>query len=376
MTNDPLQNVTKLLADAVRDPGDVGMLPNARGEAIERLATALRERARQRRRRQTIAGVAAVAAVVALGAGLFRSRHQAEELASTELGRVEDHLGALTVVREGRPSSLGPSGVALEGTELQIPANGEANLVFASGTKLTMHGDTRVRLVEQAKKKRFALANGALDAQVAKLGADERFVVATPDAEIEVHGTRFRVSIVAPDLACAGGTPTRLVVTEGVVSVRHAGKESFIAAGDFWPRCTPSNGEVEPPPHEPSTSGHDGGLVTLPVSPRPHSTHRSIATPPSPLASASSPLAEQNDLYGQAMRERQGGNPAAAAETLERFLALYPDAALAESARLQRMRALAMVDRVRAVEAAKDYMQRYPAGFGRAEAEALATGTR
>ena len=82
-----------------------------------------------------------------------------------------------------------------------------------------------MRLVEQSQRKRFSLEAGSLFAKVAKLTADERFVVATPDAEVEVRGTAFRVTIVPADRACEDGSPTRLEVTEGVVVVRHAGVE-------------------------------------------------------------------------------------------------------------------------------------------------------
>jgi hypothetical protein len=75
------------------------------------------------------------------------------------------------------------------------------------------------------------------------------------------------------------------------------------------------------------------------------------------------------------MRERHEGRPDAAVATLDQLLTTYPEGPLGESARLQRMRILATTDRARASAAASDYVQRYPRGFGRAEAEGLIRGT-
>ena len=109
---------------------------------------------------------------------------------------------------------------------------------------MTIGGSSRVRLVEQSQRKRFSLESGSFFAKVAKLTADERFVVATPDAEVEVRGTAFRVTIVPGDPTCAGGSPTRLEVSEGVVVVRHSGTEVRVAAGERWPSVRRARGRA------------------------------------------------------------------------------------------------------------------------------------
>ena len=69
---------------------------------------------------------------------------------------------------------------------------------------------------------------------VAKFLSAVRFVFVTPDAEVEVRGTRFHVAIAAADENCRE-TTTRVVVDEGVVVVRSAGRSSRVAAGARWP---------------------------------------------------------------------------------------------------------------------------------------------
>ncbi len=377
MTHDPLVDVTRLLSEAVRDTGDVNAVPVARNDAIERLAGALHTRARARRRRRIFGSLAmAVAAAGLVGAGIFAERHD-HAPARSELGRVHEPDGALTVVRGGRAASLGADALVAEGSELRTPTNAQARLDFTSGTQVTLGGETHVRLVEQSKKKRFALEAGSIAARVAKLGPGERFVVATSDAEVEVHGTEFRVSIVAPEPSCGGGTPTRLQVTEGVVAVRHAGIETLVAAGETWPRCDAPTAAAALPPG-PSESPRSAESARSGAHSSTHSVvaHRPSPTPPGSAAPVGSPLTEQNDLYSQAMREKQEGHSAAAIATLDQLLEKYPRGPLSESARLQRMRILAATDRARAVGAATDYLERHPDGFGRAEAAALATGDR
>jgi ferric-dicitrate binding protein FerR (iron transport regulator) len=375
MTRDPLVDVTRLLSESVRDAGDVGTLPEARSEAIAKLADALRARARARRRRRLLGAVALVAAVaVMIGGGVVAFRREHSFAGGADLGRLQQPVGSLSVERDGHPSTLGASGVVPEGTDLRTPANAEARLDFLSGTRLVIGGGTHVRLLEQSKRKRFALEAGSLSAKVAKLARDERFVVATTDAEIEVRGTEFRVSVVAPDPACGEGTPTRLEVAEGVVSVRHAGSETLVAAGEVWPRCRVVGiAGASPPAPEPPRDVRPAAASARSSAPAPIVTHPPAASEPTVTAS-NTPLAEQNDLYSRAMQERREGRADAAVASLDRLIATYPDGPLSESARLQRMRILAAIDRDRAASAARDYLQHHPAGFGRAEAEALASG--
>jgi hypothetical protein len=82
-------------------------------------------------------------------------------------------------------------------------------------------------------------------------------------------------------------------------------------------------------------------------------------------------LAEQNDRFAEAIAAKRSGNASLAVVRFERFLATYPQSALAESAAVERMKLLAAADPARGAAAARQYLARYPAGFARAEAEAI-----
>ncbi|MDB4936357.1 MAG: hypothetical protein JWP87_3329, partial [Labilithrix sp.] len=260
----PLENATRMLRDAVADPGDVEAMPPEREAAVARIADALRARARARRRKRVLAGLAIAAGIGALATGgvlaAHRATHDGGSVQSAtnahDLGRVDVPADGVTALREGRTEPLGAGTRLPEGTELRTNGASEAHLDFDSGTRVTLGGAGRVRLVEQSQRKRFALESGSFFAKVAKLGPDERFVVSTPDAEVEVRGTAFRVTLVEGNPDCAGGTPTRLDVSEGVVVVRHAGAEVRVAAGERWPACAPAPAErrAEAPAPAPVTT--------------------------------------------------------------------------------------------------------------------------
>lgn len=373
MSHDPLDRITARLRDSVSDVGDVAEMPPGRDEAIAKIAEALRARARARRQRRILGALAAAAAVAAvIGGGALATRRAHEPSAQApDLGRMSDPNGGVTALRDGRPEALSQGSRVGEGTELVTAAASEAHLDFDSGSRVTLGGAGRVRLVEQSNKKRFALSAGTLTAKVAKLASNERFVVATPDAEIEVRGTAFRVSLVAPDPSCEGGTPTRLVVDEGVVVVRHGGHEQRVAAGESWPSCA----AVARIPTSAGTAATSTSVTSSPT------THVAPPVPSTQIASttsagratpeSSSRLAEQNDLFDEAMRSKRAGDNAGALAKLDRLRASYPAGPLAENAEVERMRILASSNRARAVQAAKEYLRHRPAGFARAEAEAL-----
>jgi len=97
------------------------------------------------------------------------------------------------------------------------------------------------------------LRNGGLMIEVEPLGPGERFRVQTDDAEIEVHGTTFRV-------VARGGQLTRVDVWRGRVVVRVPGRPGVeLETGGRW----------EPPPIEPPQArprrarSADGGPAAL-----------------------------------------------------------------------------------------------------------------
>jgi outer membrane protein assembly factor BamD (BamD/ComL family) len=90
-----------------------------------------------------------------------------------------------------------------------------------------------------------------------------------------------------------------------------------------------------------------------------------------PPGATRSQLAEQNDLYASAIAARERGDSAAAIALFERLVLKYPAAPLAESAWAERMKIFATTDPRRAIDAAREYLARYPVGFARADAETI-----
>lgn len=376
MKQDPLAQVTGLLERAVADIGDVEVVPPERDEATARVRHALEQRRASQRRRK-IAIVAAAAAVL-LAMGAIAARRSPEPAAkaavpTSEQARVESTESGLTAVQGGQEAAPASGQRLGDGTELRTAPTAEAHLEFDSGTRVAVGAASRVRLVEQTRHKRFALESGSLHAKVAKLGADERFVVATGDAEIEVRGTEFRVTVAEPTPDCGGGTTTRVDVREGVVVVRHHGAEERVAAGEHWPRCAkddgPAAGAGAPTAPEASmrpTAASRPAPAAVPAAPNPNAKAN---TNPDPTSA--SRLAEQNDLFQEAMRRKRSGDARGALQLLERLHDGYADGPLAENAEVERFRILTRVDRARAASAAREYLRARPRGFARAEAEAL-----
>jgi hypothetical protein len=227
-------------------------------------------------------------------------------------------------------------------------------LAFATGTDVALGEAADMTIADEGATQALRLDHGSIDLHVAKLSADQRFLVETPDAEVEVRGTAFRVSLVPPDATCGSGTPTRVAVSEGVVVVRHAGIESRVEAGQQWPSwCMQASAvaSAHPSSGSPATRG-------------------STAPAPAPASS----LGEQNDMFADAMAAKRRGDAGEAIAAFDRFLARYPASQLAESAMVERMRLLRGADPGRAPTAARQYLGRYPNGFARAEAETILDG--
>ncbi|HEX4449030.1 MAG TPA: FecR family protein [Polyangiaceae bacterium] len=312
-------------------------------------------RTAMRRRAMRWTGAVAVAAAIAMSVGLWRHLEHRPQ-ASAETAPPDPAPVVAYPLGGGASLWVGVTRVPLTeggrvafGTRVETAANGRAAVAFASGTsamlgesaELTVGGDDATQVLR--------LDAGSVDLHVAKVSAEHRFLVATPDAEVEVRGTKFRLSIGPADPSCNEQAVTHLVVTEGLVVVRHAGIEKRIAAGEQWPSdCIP------------------------PVEISARAPNVAPATSPSIVSS----LAEQNDLFSEAIMAKHRGDVQAAVGIFDRLLIIYPASPLAQSAAVERMRLLRVVQPSRAIAAARQYVARYPNGFARGEAEAIVTGGR
>jgi hypothetical protein len=278
---------------------------------------------------------------------------------------------------EARRVRLADGGEVKPGQVLASRERRSVVLSSASGTEVWLEHGSELAVVEAGRVLRFALTRGQAHAQVSPLRPGERFIIATSDAEVEVHGTVFEVSVAPPDVRCRSGVVTRVWVSHGVVEVRSAGRADRVSSGEQWP-----------PECEPAASGEPASAPTVPLRTVARVVARRAAPAPAPAAAAPltsappptppplpSALPEQNDLFAAALSSQRRGQPKQALVYLDRLLSRWPDGPLVEGGMAERMRALgAAGDVPAAARAGREYLLRFPNGFARAEARRLAGG--
>lgn len=351
-----------------------------RANAINAIERAIRERAKKKTRLRWMIGAAAIAASFLAIASTKLLMHSHEMISVA----VAHTSGNVSVTSPNVPGVAAADGANVSaGSRIVTHDDGHAVLALSTGTRLAIDDSSDFSVVEEDQTQVFSLTSGSMRADVAKLKPGQRFIIRTADAEVEVHGTSFSVGIVPADNACGGGSITRVVVYEGVVTVRHAGDEARVPKGDSWPsNCsaattpdsTNSSSDVTPDTTAASTTVLELPPNTpddAPQTNQPATTaHASRATNHS-RKTGSSPLAEENDIFESGLTAERDGLTAGAISDFERYLSLYPNGPLAEHAAVRRMNLLRTADHARAVQAAKDYLARYPNGFARSDANAI-----
>jgi hypothetical protein len=325
----------KLLARAAADDeAGPATLPDraANVAAIER---ALRARRHRRLAPWFALGAAAAAAVlVPLGWHNLRTVETAPAPVAVPAGgephrsinitvaAVEGSGASIETLAGPRPAARGDRIAA--GTSVHVPGAGHLLLALDTGTQLRVGASSRVRLTSLGTAQRFDVDSGTLEADVAKVPAGGRFVVATRDAEVEVKGTRFEVAVASSPSTCAPFVRTQVTVQEGAVAVRFAGGEVRVAAGSVWPAC---------PPPSPAVHGtRNRARPARQPAPSPEVAAPAARTP------EHSTLAEQNDLLAAALSARRRGDLGEAIRWLDRLIARYPNGQLIDSARAERRR--------------------------------------
>jgi hypothetical protein len=373
----------RLVAEVLKreDPraSELWPISSNRDEEIALIEMAMDKRRRRSARLRRAAGWSVAAALVLAGAGAWRSIRQktpSPPIVASSAGSMGARAAAEPVaiaIASGSgaivaaPGSSAPAvaGHALRaGSRLIVDPSAGATLSLSTGTHLEVEPGSQLSVIENSRAQIFALNAGSLRADVAKLASNERFIVRTADAEVEVRGTSFLVNVVASDPACGAGTTTRVTVFEGVVTVRSAGKEEHIAHGEHWPQSCRRSPAL--------TNSARGSSKHPPKADAP------LGAPPTPASAKppSSTLAEENDLFAEGMLARRHGNVRLAVEKMDLFLARYPASHLTESATAERMRLLGVLDPTSAAAAARHYLQRYPSGFARTDAETILAGMR
>jgi len=341
--------------------------------SIER-ALAARPRAWQRNRMVAFAMpvAAAVIAWLALRDHAQPPQHSAEARVVSVLASPL-RAGASFLDSTGEVP-LGPDMRLLVGGRIATAPNGGAQLQLSTGTRLELEARTSLTLQSQDALQRFSLALGGVDARVAKLASGDRFVIDTPDAQVEVRGTAFHLEVLPGADACGDGNRTRLEVTEGVVEVRSSRALARVGAGQRWPLdCVPTT--VEGTPSDAGGAAADLGGSTLRAPVVPGGEAATAVQPPRPrrpLGSPQSLIAEQNALFQRGVRAQREGRRIEALGAYAELIARFPSSPLAENAAVARIRLSVDADLGQARREARSYLERYPRGFARPEAERVA----
>jgi hypothetical protein len=379
----------------------VAPAPNERERMVQAIESELSLRAERGKRRRWARPLLAfaAAAVLVVGAKTWSQRGSTAVIASpvraANVVVAEMVRGAVFVEENGQRVALRATTPLPRGSTV-VAMDGEALLLLPSGSKVDVEHATTVSVLEDGEGELLSVERGAVTSTVTKRGPGQRFVIRTPDAEVEVRGTVFRVSRL-DDARC--GMQTRVHVDEGRVVVRAPQNGTTLERGGEWtsPCVTAANAEV--PVEAPAEATSASASVPREAARQPVQTVQPPRPAPSaaapvaagPIAagpaggarsgaliapSAASELAAQNALFADAMSSKARGDTRSALASLEYLLEKYPRTPLREAAEAQRMLVVSGSDRSRAAALARDYLARYPRGFARADAEKLAGDSR
>jgi hypothetical protein len=386
----------ELAAKIMRDsaPGE-GAAPSqdARAAAILAIENAIVLRKKRARLRAIGIGASAVAVAAATLLGVIRFAHVNDDAVASVTRSANsaiahpaaagaDGQSATVVSASGDAHPLKDGDAVTRGTHVTTPAGGRVLLTDATGTRITLGGAADMAIVDEGLSRIYALGRGSLELSVAKLKANERLLVTTKDAEVEVRGTRFHVDVVEAASSCDGKT-TRVTVEEGVVVVRRDGVESRVAAGQAWPACaqtqmqTQAQMQMQPQAQTPTQTQPQAqpGTQTLPGTQPQTLPQAQTQLPAPPVVDDRTTLGQENDLYADGLDREHNGDMAGAVATFERYLAKYPQGHLAENAAAERFKILAKTNPARAKTAAREYLARWPKGASRTEANAIVNGS-
>ena len=351
-----------------------------RAAAIDALEHALR---RRRRRPLLMIGTGAAALAAVASVSWLATRGSRPPVTASTPAPAVTVSRAMEVARNGDGAEGGE--VRPGDVMLSRRGNGPLLLRTAGGTRLSLAEDGELAVVETGKSLRFRLTRGHVHAEVAPLGKGERFVIQTPDAAVEVHGTVFDVMVVPREPTCRGGTITRVAVTRGIVAVGSAvrppvgsaGTWDEVRKGEHWPsECSlapavalaPARGTYAPRAADRRATPAIRGAAPPAADSRRSRADEGAHEGVNEGADAPTPLTEQNDLLAVALAHKLRGRLPQALSAVETLLRRWPAGPFVESAMAERMRLLEGLGDPRAREAARDYQRRFPQGFAVDEA--------
>jgi TolA-binding protein len=212
-----------------------------------------------------------------------------------------------------------------------------------------------------ASEVRAHLTAGAASFHVEHTRPGQRFLLQMPDAQIEVHGTRFRVEV-------RRGTTRRVQVSEGIVTLRRRQEpERRLRAGETWDALTNAE-DIVGSLLDPSTD-EDASADTL------GTNDAGALVARTETRSEARPSGARSDPFNAAVAAFRRGNYRKAEQLLDRFLEATPHDARVEDAWFMKTVARARTgDTQGAAQVARGYLERFPQGLRRIEAERIATG--
>jgi hypothetical protein len=196
------------------------------------------------------------------------------------------------------------------------------------------------------------LVDGAVWVHVERTRSDQRFLLTTPDGEIEVRGTRFLTVV-------GKGSTNHVEVSAGIVSLRLRGeREITLRAGESWDRPI-AEGEPAPvaaaPPAKASAS-RSPKTVVRPASEQPDNAAREPAVDP----------------FVAGVQAFRSGDYASADEQLARFAIETPaDPRIEDAFFLRAVATARQGKKAIAADLARAYLARFPKGLRRPEAERI-----
>jgi len=213
------EEAARLRGELERDPAGVEALFAA--AELERdlsdvVSKAPARRAFRARRRSAWPLLAAAAALLAIGVGVWFVASR-----PTPVGEIVRVQGTVRFA-DGRPAAPGDALFAGQGLETVGGRSGAA-IRFADGTHANLNGGTRLsRIDEDGAGRRLKLDTGTVNVETKR-----PLVIETPQAEVKVLGTRFKIS--------AAENGTRLEVETGRVRLRRIsnGTGIDVPAGHF-----------------------------------------------------------------------------------------------------------------------------------------------
>ena len=358
---DPLDRALENLGRVALPVEESARASQRRDRVVGMLGSALgRVRARRTFARRAWIAVLSVMAVgvVAAGAGTIHMLRESPGVATQvapEVWRARDVAGSVVVRGPHGERSVATGDELRAGEIIETEAGASVSLGLSSGdVRLVSAG--RVEVVSTTPvERRLRIPLGTVEVDLPrKLPSGQALIMETPDAQVRVIGTAFRVEV---NLDAAGQPATEVSVRRGTVWVMQRGeRRATLGAGTRWR----STAEVSTAPR---------AEAPAPVA---RAEEGRVRARSSRAAEAQGTLAEENRLYEAALAARNAGDDRRAAEGFGQLLARHPRTVLSEQSLAERFRALDRSGQVSlAVAAARRYLAAYPEGFARADAERI-----